>query len=206
MGACMPSVLARGVTESIMKKNTHSGGVRRKKTRKTLVPDYMFTKFDDIGVDFLRSAGILSLIIDIDNTLAPYEVAEPDERTFRWFESLAGAGIGAALVSNNDRERVERYNSRLALPAYYDCHKPSRKYLIKAMADIGASPESTLFLGDQIFTDVVAARRMGLRAAVVPPIKDKKTVFFKFKRLMERPIMRRYHRRAARREAEKYGS
>ena len=69
------------------------------------------------------------------------------------------------------------------------------------MADIDAEPGSTLFLGDQIFTDVVAARRMGLRAAVVPPIKDKKTVFFRFKRLMERPIMRRYHKRAAERKA-----
>lgn len=184
-----------------MKKNTPSGDARRKKVRRTLVPDYMFEKFDDIGVDFLRSAGVRSLIIDIDNTLAPYEVAEPDERTFRWFGELRAAGIGAALVSNNDRARVERYNSRLALPAYYDCHKPSRKYLIKAMADIDAEPGSTLFLGDQIFTDVVAARRMGLRAAVVPPIKDKKTVFFKFKRLMERPIMRRYHKRAAERKA-----
>ncbi len=184
-----------------MKKNTSPGDARRKKARRTLVPDYMFEKFDDIGVDFLRSAGVRSLIIDIDNTLAPYEVAEPDERTFRWFGELRAAGIGAALVSNNDRARVERYNSRLALPAYYDCHKPSRKYLIKAMADIDAEPGSTLFLGDQIFTDVVAARRMGLRAAVVPPIKDKKTVFFRFKRLMERPIMRRYHKRAAERKA-----
>mgnify|MGYP004589755677 FL=1 len=184
-----------------MKKNTPPGDARRKKARRTLVPDYMFEKFDDIGVDFLLSAGVRSLIIDIDNTLAPYEVAEPDERTFRWFGELRAAGIGAALVSNNDRARVERYNSRLALPAYYDCHKPSRKYLIKAMADIDAEPGSTLFLGDQIFTDVVAARRMGLRAAVVPPIKDKKTVFFRFKRLMERPIMRRYHKRAAERKA-----
>ena len=187
-----------------MKKSTPSGDACRKKTRRTLVPDYMFEKFDDIGVDFLRSEGVSSLIIDIDNTLAPYEVAEPDERTFRWFESLAEAGIGAALVSNNDRTRVERYNSRLSLPAYYDCHKPSRKYLRKAMEDIGAESGSTLFLGDQIFTDVVAARRMGLRAAVVPPIKDKKTVFFRFKRLMERPIMRRYHRRAAGRKAAKH--
>ena len=173
----------------------NGGGKRR---RHTLVPDYMFEKFDDIGVDFLKNIGVRSLVIDIDNTLAPYEVAEPDERTVRWFAALGAAGIRAALVSNNGRERVERYNSRLGLPAYYDCRKPSRKYLIKAMEDIGAERDTTMFLGDQIFTDVVAARRMGIRAAVVPPIKDKKTGFFRFKRLMERPIMRRYRKRAAR--------
>ena len=54
----------------------NGGGKRR---RYTLVPDYMFEKFDDIGVDFLKNIGVRSLVIDIDNTLAPYEVAEPDE-------------------------------------------------------------------------------------------------------------------------------
>ena len=52
----------------------NGGGKRR---RHTLVPDYMFEKFDDIGVDFLKNIGVRSLVIDIDNTLAPYEVAEP---------------------------------------------------------------------------------------------------------------------------------
>ena len=165
----------------------------------SLVPDFMFGKFDDIDVDFLRSIGVSSLIIDIDNTLAPYEVPEPDERTREWFAALAEAGIGAALVSNNERERVERFNRTLCLPAYYDCKKPSRKYLVKAMQDIDAERESTLFLGDQIFTDVAAARRLGLRAAVVKPIKDKKNLFFRFKRLMERPIVGCYRRREQKR-------
>ena len=83
----------------------------------SLVPDFMFGKFDDIDVDFLRSIDVRSLIIDIDNTLAPYEVPEPDERTREWFAALAEAGIGAALVSNNERERVERFNRKLCLPA-----------------------------------------------------------------------------------------
>ncbi len=166
--------------------------------RRTLVPDHMFERFSDIGVDFLRSEGVRSLLIDIDNTLAPYEVAEPDGITVEWFGKLREAGIRAALISNNERERVERFNRTLALPAYHDCHKPSRKHILKAMADIGAERGSTMFLGDQIFTDVLAARRVGARVAVVPPIKDKKTLFFKFKRLMERPIIRKYRKRLRR--------
>lgn len=181
-----------------MKQSTEKRKTGKRRTR-SLVPDFMFPKFDDISVDFLREIGVRSLIIDIDNTLAPYEVSEPDARTLEWFAALSEAGVGAALVSNNGRERVERFNRTLSLPAYHNCHKPSRKYLRMAMEDIGARRESTLFLGDQIFTDVAAARRLGLRAAVVDPIKDKRTLFFRFKRFLERPIVRRYRRRAGKR-------
>ena len=77
----------------------NGGGKRR---RHTLVPDYMFEKFDDIGVDFLKNIGVRSLVIDIDNTLAPYEVAEPDERTVRWF------------AANSSRSRRPTRNGRLS--------------------------------------------------------------------------------------------
>ena len=47
-------------------------------------------------------------------------------------------------------------------------------------------------LGDQLLTDALAAHRLGLRAIIVPPIKDKTSLFFKFKRWLERPYIRRY--------------
>ena len=50
-------------------------------------------------------------------------------------------------------------------------------------------------MGDQIFTDVLAARLAGIRVALVPPIKDKTDVLTRTKRLLERPIMKRYFRR-----------
>ena len=172
--------------------NTNS----QKHGRRTLVPDYMFEKFDDVSVEFLQGEGIGALLIDIDNTLAPYEVSEPDERIRGWFNALDAAGIRAALVSNNERDRVELFNRTLALPAYHDCKKPSRKKLLLAMNAVNAEREATLFLGDQIFTDVASARRLGVRAAIVPPIKDKKTLFFKFKRMLERPIIKKYKKRS----------
>ena len=94
-----------------------------------LLPDYIFAKFDDITVDFLASRGIKALLIDIDNTLAPYEVAEPDERISAWFKMLRESGISATLVSNNDRERVELFNRTLGLPYYYKSGKPFAKNL-----------------------------------------------------------------------------
>lgn len=157
-----------------------------------LIPDYMFASYREITPAFLQSIGIRALLIDIDNTLAPYEQAEPDEKILAWFEALRASGIVAALVSNNHAARVELFNRSLGLPAYADSKKPSRKTLEKAMTALGVSHEETAMLGDQLLTDCYAGKHVGLRALIVPPIKDKTNLFFRFKRLCERPFIAKY--------------
>ncbi|MBQ9162714.1 MAG: YqeG family HAD IIIA-type phosphatase [Clostridia bacterium] len=163
--------------------------------KKILMPDYMFEKYDDITPDFLENIGVRALIIDIDNTLAPYEQAEPDERLFAWVRAMREHGIGMTLMSNNDRERVELFNRELKLPAYYKSGKPLGKNLKRAMTDMGSDKTDTAVLGDQLLTDALAGNLLGLRAIIVPPIKDKTSLFFRFKRLCERPTVKKFKKR-----------
>ncbi|MBQ8345243.1 MAG: YqeG family HAD IIIA-type phosphatase, partial [Clostridia bacterium] len=158
-------------------------------------PDFYFERYDCVTPAFLAEHGIRALLIDIDNTLAPYEQPDPDERLLRWFEELKAAGIGAALVSNNFPPRVERFNQALKLPAYPNSGKPGTKAFFAAMQELGVAPEETAGLGDQLFTDTWAAHRAGIQSIIVPPIRDKKTLFFRFKRRMERPFFRRYRKK-----------
>lgn len=160
--------------------------------RYLLTPDYMLEKYSDISPEFLLGLGIRALLIDIDNTLAPYEQPEPDEVTVAWFDALRAAGISASLISNNHPPRVELFNEKLGLDAYPDSHKPSGKVLKVAMQKMGSDATNTAVIGDQLLTDALAAHRLGLRAIIVPPIKDKTSLFFKFKRWLERPYIRRY--------------
>lgn len=157
-----------------------------------LVPDYMFENYREITPAFLHSIGIRALLIDIDNTLAPYEQDEPDDRIREWFEELKQNGIVAALVSNNHAPRVELFNQSLGLLAYADSKKPSKRTLVRAMKELGVSADETAMLGDQLLTDVYAGKHTGLRALTVPPIKDKTNLFFRFKRWCERPFIRKY--------------
>ena len=46
---------------------------KKRSLKYLLTPDYMFDKYSDITVEFLGELGIKALLIDIDNTLAPYE-------------------------------------------------------------------------------------------------------------------------------------
>ena len=160
-----------------------------------LVPDFRFKTFLEATPQLLCKNGIKGIILDIDNTLEPYEHAIPGEHVKTWLENLSAAGISAAFVSNNNKERVELFNKELGLPAYYKAGKPFKKNVLKAMADIGSTKENTILMGDQVFTDVWAARNAGIRAALVPPINDKKDVFTKFKRLLEKPILKKYDRK-----------
>ena len=160
-------------------------------------PDFTFGTYREITPEFLVGQGIRALLIDIDNTLAPYEQPEPDEALVEWFDALKASGVRAALISNNGAERVELFNKGLELPAYANSHKPSRKTLRVAISRLGVSESECAVLGDQLFTDAYAGRRLGLRVLIVPPIKDKKTLFFRVKRALERPIMRSYERERA---------
>ena len=157
-----------------------------------LTPSYMFGTYREVTPAFLQSIGIRALLCDIDNTLAPYEQPDPDETIRAWIAELAAHGIRVALVSNNHPPRVERFNSTLELPAYPDSGKPGKKTLLRAMQAMGVTPQETAMLGDQLLTDAYAGRHIGLPAIIVPPIKDKTNLFFRFKRLCERPFIRKY--------------
>lgn len=160
----------------------------------TFVPDYRFNTFDEVSADFLSDLGIRGVVLDIDNTLEPYEHSTPGEHVKAWLAALGERGIKCAFVSNNNRERVELFNKELGLVAFYKAGKPFKKNVIRAMQELGSDADTTILMGDQVFTDVWAARNAKIRAILVPPINDKRDLLTKFKRLLERPILRKYER------------
>lgn len=160
-----------------------------------MMPDYMFRTYDEVTPAFLKALGIKAVLADIDNTLAPYEQDEPDERLREWISALAAEGISIAFVSNNDRARVELFNRTLGVPAYWKSGKPFKKNLVAAMKAMGSDSTNTLMLGDQLLTDALAGKHIGLRAIIVPPIKDRTGIFFRFKRWCEKPFVKRYKKK-----------
>ena len=161
----------------------------------TLVPDFYCDDIYGITPEYIKGKGIDAVILDIDNTLVPYEIAEPTDEVRAWLTALTEAGIKVAFVSNNHAERVEIFNKSLGFPAFPDSGKPFKKACRAAMEAMGSTPDTTAIIGDQVFTDVLAGRNAGLAAAfLVKPIKDKTNLFFKTKRLMEIPVLRKYKR------------
>jgi HAD superfamily phosphatase (TIGR01668 family) len=164
----------------------------------TFVPEYYFNTFDEANVEFLASIGVKGIVLDIDNTLEPYEHPKAGEHVKAWFDSLKAAGIKTAIVSNNNAERVKIFNDDFGMPAYSRGAKPFKKNILSAISDMGIKREEAILMGDQIFTDVWAAHNAKIPAILVPPINDKRDILTRFKRLLEKPIMAKYHRKKGR--------
>ncbi len=160
----------------------------------SFVPEYYFASFELASAEFLESIGVRGVILDVDNTLEPYEHPEPGENVIAWLDSLKARGIRCAIVSNNNAKRIELFNKNIGLPYYAKAGKPFKKNVLRAMADIGTNKEDTILMGDQVFTDVWAAHNAGIRAILVPPINDRRDLLTKFKRWLERPVLSKYKR------------
>ncbi len=160
------------------------------------VPDLYFDTVYEVKPEMLASRGVKALILDIDNTLVPYEIPEPTAEVRAWLNGMWNAGIKTAFVSNNHKERVEFFNKELGCPAFYDSGKPLKKSCVRALSALGVTPSECAIIGDQVFTDVVAGRISSLNMAIlVKPIKDKTSLFFRFKRLLEKPVIAKYNRK-----------
>ena len=160
-----------------------------------LTPDNMFASYRALTPAYLRERGIDVLIMDIDNTLAPYEQDLPDAHIKAWIGKMQAAGIGLAFVSNNNWERVELFNGEIGIPAFAKSGKPFGKTLRRVIKLYGSDAQHAAMLGDQLLTDVFAGKHIGATTLLVPPIKDKTTAFWRIKRALERPVIRKYARK-----------
>ena len=106
-----------------------------------------------IDFDKLYQDGYRSVIFDVDNTLVPH--GEPaDERAKALFAHLKELGYSCMLLSNNKEPRVKMFNDVVQVNYIYKANKPMPGNYRKAMEIMGTTTENTLFVGDQIFTDV----------------------------------------------------
>lgn len=156
------------------------------------MPDYMFDSVYDISADFLLSIGKSVLISDIDDTLATYAENEPSEELCKWIASLRQRGILIAFASNNSKKRVDRFNQRLGFFAMHKIKKPSKRAVMRTMKHFHVLKDQICFLGDQLFTDVWAAKRAGVTSILVKPIGKPRNAFFRFKRSLEAPLVKRF--------------
>lgn len=160
------------------------------------MPDLYLPDIYGITPGMLRKKGIHALIMDIDNTMVTYDDPEPTPRLDAWLAAMLENGIRIALVSNNSsEERVRIFNRRLGFYATANSKKPLRAPMKKALAYLKAQPAETAVVGDQIFTDIFAGKRMGMYSILVKPIRDKTNLFFRVKRRLEAPVLRRYRKK-----------
>ncbi len=135
-----------------------------------LYPDDYIFSIRDIDYARLYELGYRGLIFDIDNTLVKNNApADPGIRAF--FKRLKSYGFKTVLLSNNREPRVKKFAEAVRADGYYfKAKKPLVKGYFDAMGLMGTKPHNTLFVGDQLFTDIIGGNRAGIRTVMVRPI------------------------------------
>lgn len=141
-----------------------------------------------------KEKGYKGVIFDIDNTLVCHD-ADADERSKALFLRLKELGYSTMLLSNNKEPRVKRFAKQVNSAYIYKAGKPGRKNYIKAMEEMGTNPRNTLFIGDQLFTDVWGAKRSGIYSILVKPIHPKEEIQIVLKRYLEKVVLFFYYRK-----------
>ena len=162
-----------------------------------VTPQYLFASVSRITPEFLRRQGVSALVLDVDDTLTAHGSQELEEEVARWLADLRQAGVRLAIVSNNTKGRVAPFAGRLGLDFISFACKPLPAGLARARRRFGVPKSRLAIVGDQLFTDRLAASLYGIRAYIVRP-RGGGPSRVRFKRWLEKPFMSRYFKKGGR--------
>ena len=136
------------------------------------IPRGVYPSVTSLDPQKLKEKGITLVLADLDNTLVPYKVTQPPQAIVDWKEELEAAGIQLFLLSNSRKPgRAQNFAEKLGIPYQGHSGKPKKAGYFKAMERMGRTPQETIMVGDQIFTDTLGANRAGVTPLLIKPIR-----------------------------------
>ena len=160
---------------------------------KRFYPDHEKDSVYKLDFEGLYVSGYRGIIFDIDNTLVPHG-APADKQAIRLFKRLHRIGFETMLLSNNKEPRVQSFANQVQSKYIYKANKPGAAGYLQAMERMGTTKENTIFIGDQLFTDVWGAKKQGIETWLVKPIHPKEEIQIVLKRKLEKIVLYYYHK------------
>lgn len=155
-------------------------------------PDYEFEHFTDLSMNLLNNQNIKAIFSDLDSTLAAHGQIGTDEFK-KWHQDLVDNQIKLIVVSNNSQVRVDRFTKPNNIIGYGRCKKPTTSTIKKIMQEVGVHSGNSLFLGDQLFTDVLCGKWLGMKTVLVKPLgQEHEPWTVRWKRGLEANIKKRW--------------
>lgn len=145
-----------------------------------------------IDIDKLQGLGVCCILLDIDNTVSPWGEETVTEATLRWVSDAEKRGIRVAIATNGKKARVDRIAELLGADSIKSAGKPGIKKISRYLSECGIAPENCAMIGDQLFTDMLAANRIGAVGVLVAPICKREWWATKvFNRTRERAVWKK---------------
>lgn len=160
---------------------------------KKYFPDWHVKNIYQIDFEKLKSIGIKAVIFDIDNTLV-HHGDDSNEKVDQFFHQLKQSGLKLFFLSDNSKERIERFNKNINIPYIEEAGKPDPSSYLKALSLLEASAAETVVIGDQIFKDILGANNSGIKSILVDFIRLDSEKKIGLRRYLEKIILFIFHK------------
>lgn len=153
------------------------------------IPDIYQKSIYTIDYKKLKKNGIKCLLFDLDNTIAPYKVIEPDQKVKELFASLE-KDFKVIIISNSNKNRLRPFKEKLNVDVAFSSKKPFKTKYKKILELYNFKIDEVACIGDQLLTDILGANRMGFTSILVNRIAKYETIFTRFNRSFEKFILK----------------
>ena len=157
-----------------------------------LTPTKQYCNLFSVTAEALKEMGVAAVLLDVDNTLQEHHAGVPAEGVLEWIETVQAAGIPCCIASNSKDVRVSAFAQMVGLPYCALCAKPLPFGLRTAAKQLGVRTKDCLLIGDQIFTDVLAAKAAGMQVILLDPIKEESGWSFRLRRRLEHRLKQKW--------------
>jgi len=147
-----------------------------------------------VSPELLKAWNIRGVTLDLDNTIVPWFTSTLEPGIAQWVRSVTGLGIRLCLITNNYGAQSKDVASELELPLVRGALKPLPAAFSRCLHTLGTEPQNTLAIGDQLFTDVLGAKIVGMKAVYVRPLATRAFITTRFLRMIERPVFAQLRR------------
>ena len=155
---------------------------------KAMKPEKVYESLARMPWQDLYNEGIRTALLEFENTLGPDHATEPDDYSYKCVKKIEETGIRCCLVSNAKSGRSAKIAEMLGIPVVTYANKPGTSGVLKAIKLMDSSADKSLMVGDQVFTDVIAGNRSGVRTFMVEKLHKQEIWYVLLKRPFEKLV------------------
>lgn len=154
----------------------------------SLLPKVIAPALTDVDGALLSRLGVELLMLDFDNTIVPYTTSVPTQEMERWLDWVKHSGVQVCVVSNSRKERVKVFCRHYGIDCITHARKPFSQGIRQCLERYGIPARHAALVGDQIYTDVLGANRMGVTSILVSAIHNH-NFWLKARHVLELPFI-----------------
>jgi len=135
--------------------------------------DYLADSVYSIPITFYKNKQKKIIICDLDNTLLPYKCNQPSKKLYELVERLKENSIKLVIISNNKKKKVSYIASKLKVEYISFAIKPLTFKLKSYIKKKHLKKEDIIYIGDQIFKDMIIANTTKIDKILTNPLSNK---------------------------------